>query len=188
MQQQAQDPSRQGYGAYNQGGYNQGNYNFPAAAFYGQYPGAPYGGNFQAQPVAFNRGRGRGAGFGQGPYGGRGGYMMGGAPGPYGAGFQNFGGRGGAMFGMRPRRKKPFVGGSLETQRQWEQQTLCCFFAQGLCKFGESCRFSHSDDGTRACQFGPQCRVGHGSRGSGDAASAPAPSAPTAQTADVKSA
>eukprot|EP00331_Platyophrya_macrostoma_P003367 CAMPEP_0176420468 /NCGR_PEP_ID=MMETSP0127-20121128/8624_1 /TAXON_ID=938130 /ORGANISM="Platyophrya macrostoma, Strain WH" /LENGTH=184 /DNA_ID=CAMNT_0017801069 /DNA_START=106 /DNA_END=661 /DNA_ORIENTATION=- len=114
MQQQAQDPSRQGYGAYNQGGYNQGNYNFPAAAFYGQYPGAPYGGNFQAQPVAFNRGRGRGAGFGQGPYGGRGGYMMGGAPGPYGVGFQNFGGRGGAMFGMRPRRKKPFVGGSLE--------------------------------------------------------------------------
>lgn len=179
--QQVQDPSRQAYGAYG-AGYSQPGYNFPTTAFYGQYPAAPYAANFQAQPVAFNRGgRGRGAGFPQGGYGGRGGYPpMGGAGGypPTGMGFHGgFGGRGGAMFGMRPRRKKPFVGGSLETQRQWEQQTLCCFFAQGLCKFGEVCRFSHSDDGSRACQFGSQCRVGHGSRTEGANPTAPAQAA-----------
>ena len=64
-------------------------------------------------------------------------------------------------------RKKPFVGGTLESQRLWEQSTLCCFFLQGQCKFSEGCRFSHDDDGKRSCQFGAQCRVGHGSRTEG---------------------
>lgn len=161
------DPSRQAYG-YAAAGYAQPQYGFPATAFYGQYP------QFQAQPQGFGRGggisaprggAGRGAAYPQGTPGyGRGGYGQQYAQMPMafpGGGF----GRGGMMFGMRPRRKKPFVGGSLETQRQWEQQTLCCFFVQGLCKFGEGCRFSHTDDGQRPCQFGSQCRVGHSNRG-----------------------
>jgi hypothetical protein len=71
-------------------------------------------------------------------------------------------GRGGAGFGMRARRKKPFVGGTLETQRQWEQQTVCCFFLQGQCRFADVCRFLHENDPTKGCQFGSACRVGHG--------------------------
>jgi len=164
---QTVDPSRQAYG-YAAAGYAQPQYGFPATtAFYGQYQ------QFQAQAQPFGRGVG-GAGGARGGAG-RGGaypqvasYGRGGGYAQYGQApmaFQGGFGRGGMMFGMRPRRKKPFVGGSLETQRSWEQQTLCCFFVQGLCKFGEGCRFSHADDGNRPCQFGSQCRVGHSGRG-----------------------
>jgi hypothetical protein len=56
------------------------------------------------------------------------------------------------------------VGGTLESQREWEQQNLCCFFLEGACKFGDRCRYSHDDDGNKGCQFGLSCRVGHASR------------------------
>eukprot|EP01084_Bolivina_argentea_P207963 354714_1 len=85
-------------------------------------------------------GRGRGgfggpAGFGinAGGFGNGGGFGGGGSfgnAGGFGAG--GFGGRGGGgLFGRGMRRKKPFVGGTLETQRQWEQSNLCCFSIQG---------------------------------------------------------
>lgn len=156
-----QDPNRQAYGGY--GGYQQMGYQ----AFYGQYP--QYG---QFPQGGFGRGRGRG-GFPGNGYG-RGGYPGQGYP-PMGMQYPGYSGRGGMMFAMRARRKKPFVGGSLETQRQWEQQTLCCFHLQGNCKFSEGCRFSHDDDGVRPCQFGAQCRVGHSSRVEGSTQ----PAAPT---------
>ena len=106
-------------------------------------------------------GFGRGGGgpmFGGGGYGGFGGAGAG--------GFGGFAGyRGGFRGGMHaPRRRKQFVGGTLESQREWEQQNLCCFFLEGACKFGDRCRYSHEDDGTKGCQFGLSCRVGHASR------------------------
>ena len=130
----------------------------PGMYAYGQYPYQQsgmyaYGG--QAAYVDPSGGRGRGAG-GRG----RGSFGMAG----FGINDGGFG-RGGMMFGRGMRRKKPFVGGTLETQRQWEQTSLCCFFVQGACKFGEGCRFSHDDDGKRSCQFGANCRMGHQNRG-----------------------
>eukprot|EP00331_Platyophrya_macrostoma_P006001 CAMPEP_0176425314 /NCGR_PEP_ID=MMETSP0127-20121128/11323_1 /TAXON_ID=938130 /ORGANISM="Platyophrya macrostoma, Strain WH" /LENGTH=172 /DNA_ID=CAMNT_0017806467 /DNA_START=39 /DNA_END=557 /DNA_ORIENTATION=+ len=135
---------------------------YPYAAVPAQYPGAGrypanYGYNY-GQQYAAPTGRGRGYG------------------GPVAAypQYPPFAGNGyGAPYGdagmmMRPRRKRAFVGGSLETQRQWEQSTLCCFSVQGGCKFGTHCRFSHEDDGKRPCQFGAHCRVGHGSRATGE--------------------
>lgn len=85
---------------------------------------------------------------------------------PAGAMYGRGVGGGGQMRGaFRPRgRKRPFVGGSLESQRQWEQTTLCCFYLQNQCKFAEGCRFLHQDDPTKPCQFGVGCRAGHGSR------------------------
>eukprot|EP00455_Lapot_gusevi_P054246 TRINITY_DN8651_c0_g1_i1.p2 TRINITY_DN8651_c0_g1~~TRINITY_DN8651_c0_g1_i1.p2 ORF type:complete len:166 (+),score=38.51 TRINITY_DN8651_c0_g1_i1:117-614(+) len=152
------------YGAYPV--YQQ--YNNAGAGFYGNA--------FPAQGQGMiPRGRGRGMGGFQGNpggFGGRGGYN----------GYQQQGmnpymqqgyGRGGAAFGMRARRKKPFVGGSLETQREWERNTLCCFHLQGHCKFQEGCRFAHEDDGERKCQFGDQCRVGHNARGAAPGAEQP---------------
>lgn len=147
--------------------------------FYGQYPQQGYQQQvYQQAPAGFGRGRGAGN-FGRGGfgYGGRGGYSA--APAGYEAGFGGFG-RGGMM--MRGRRKRPFVGGSLETQRQWEQSTLCCFSVQGQCKFGDHCRFSHTDDGVRQCQFGAQCRVGHNTR-AGVEQQAPAATVTEAPTA-----
>lgn len=147
---------------------------------YGTYPVYPqynagggfYGGGFpQQQGGMIPRGRGRGIGGFQGAPGAPGGFGRGGYGGGYQQGMgmnmymQQGYGRGGAAFGMRARRKKPFVGGSLETQREWERSTLCCFNLQGHCKFQEGCRFSHEDDGSRKCQFGDQCRVGHNARG-----------------------
>ncbi|CAD2214062.1 hypothetical protein AGDE_14281 [Angomonas deanei] len=92
--------------------------------------------------------RGRGVGYPSN----RGGFSR-------GTGFRGRG-RGGFV-----KRKKPFVGGSLETQREWERQTACCFFQQGNCKFGDNCRFLHEEiqEGVRPCQFGDTCRV-HGSQ------------------------
>ena len=101
------------------------------------------------------------AGRGRGGRGG--GFPPQGAGQGFGGGFG--GGRGGGM--MFGRRKKPFVGGTLETQRQWEQNNLCCFHLQGGCKFGDGCRFSHEDDGLRPCQFGANCRMGHQGRVAG---------------------
>ena len=71
---------------------------------------------------------------------------------------------GGFRGGLYPRRRKPFIGGSLESQREWERDNLCCFHIQGSCKFGDRCRYSHDDDGTKRCQFGLSCRVGHQTR------------------------
>ena len=119
-------------------------------------------------------GMGGGGGYGRGgfnPMGGMGG--MGGYGGPMGYG------RGGGMglgMGFRggmhaPRRRKQFVGGTLESQREWERQNLCCFYLQGQCKFADRCRYSHEDDGNKGCQFGLSCRVGHASRSGSQKAS-----------------
>lgn len=150
---QQQQPYNQAYG---RGGYPQG-YAAPQPQFnqqYAAYQQGPYyqqyPGNFmyQSSPQNFQGydmdGNGRG-GFQGGMRGGRG------------------GGRGGAM-GAPLRRKKPFVGGSLETQREWERKTACCFFQQGNCKFGENCRFLHDEikEGL-SCQFGENCRF-HGKK------------------------
>ncbi len=153
------------YGAYQQPSAYPTNF-APQQQFYANpYAAAPaaFPG---AYPTAFQQPRGRGMMMGgRGGFGGfRGGFQQQGyVPqqgfGGYGGGM---GGRGGGAFGMRARRKKPFVGGSLETQRQWEQQTVCCFFLQGQCRFSDGCRFVHENDASRGCQFGTQCRVGHG--------------------------
>ena len=152
-------------------------------------PGGQFGGGgYSSQPMRGGGGYGGGGGFGGGPAGGFGGPMgggygrggggasgpggfMGGPYGGFGGGFGagaygNYGGyRGGFRGGMHaPKRRKQFVGGTLETQREWEQQNLCCFHLQGQCKFAERCRYSHDDDGTKGCQFGLSCRVGHASR------------------------
>jgi len=106
-----------------------------------------------------------------GMYGGRGG--MGG---PMGGPMGGMGGGMGFRGGMHPpRRRKQFVGGTLESQREWEQQNICCFYLQGLCKFGDRCRYSHEVDDSKGCQFGLSCRVGHASRGAKTDAPAPAP-------------
>ena len=144
--------------AYPQQGHFQNPAVYPPQPQYSNHPAA-YGGAAQypirgAVPL---QARGRG-GFMPAPS--RGGYPA--FQGTYGG--NPYGSYAGAM-GFRGRRKKPFVGGSLETQRQWEQANLCCFFLQGQCKFGAKCRFSHDDDGVRPCQFGSQCRVGHNNRG-----------------------
>jgi len=138
-------------------------------AMYGQVP-----------PQAYGRGGGGGGGMGGMPpqaygfppgaaglYAQRGFPPMGyGAPMGYGRGMGGPGMGVGFRGGMHPpRRRKQFVGGTLETQREWEQQNLCCFFLQGQCKFAERCRYSHDDDGVKGCQFGLSCRVGHASRG-----------------------
>ncbi|KAG5497483.1 hypothetical protein JKF63_03746 [Porcisia hertigi] len=149
--------------AYNDGGYNmsqpmngmpQQGYSQSPVNYYQHPQGYPMGNPMynvmQGYPPAmpgYRGGRGRGDWYY--PSAGRGGYnnMRG--------GFR--GGRG--SFPMR--RKKPFVGGTLETQREWERQTACCFNLQGSCKFGDGCRFLHEEVEGRACQFGDRCRV-HG--------------------------
>ena len=182
------------YGAYQQPTTYQQPAAYPAFApqqqFYSAYGASPAA--FQgAYPGSFQQPRGRGMvmGGGRGGFGSpfRGGFQQQGyAPSAMG-GFGGVGGYGrGAPFGMRARRKKPFVGGSLETQRQWEQQTLCCFFLQGQCKFSDGCRFCHEDDGIRGCQFGQQCRVGHGSReGATNGQQAQQPQQPQVQQQDA---
>ncbi len=133
-------------------------YTAAPAAFPGAYP------SYQQARGGRGMMMGGGRGFGNPFRGGYQGQQQGYAPQgavAYGGGY---GGRGAGpgAFGMRARRKKPFVGGSLETQRLWEQQTVCCFFLQGQCRFSDGCRFLHESDATRGCQFGTQCRVGHG--------------------------
>lgn len=142
------DATRSGYPPQNSMGYGP----YPGPAYpqgydYPQHPSPMYGGGPQSYPNSrvYPFPQGRGVDFY--PRGGRGGGFRG------DQGFR--GGRGG------PRKKKSFVGGSLATQKEWEQQTACCFFLQGKCKFGENCRFLHEDSGERPCQFGDRCRV-HG--------------------------
>ena len=125
-----------------------GAYGFAPQPFMG-YAQPPYNGQNDG---GFRGGRGGGGR-------GRGGYFP---PGFQQQQPQPFGGRGG-QGGFRGRKKKPFHGGTLETQRQWEREHMCCFFLQGQCKFSEGCRFCHEDDG-KPCQFGDQCKVGHGNR------------------------
>ncbi len=137
----------------------------PQQQFYANAYGAAPAAFQGAYPSAFQQPRGRGMMMGGGRgYGNpfRGGFQQQGGYAPQAMGAFGGYGRGGAAFGMRARRKKPFVGGSLETQRQWEQQTVCCFFLQGQCRFSDGCRFVHENDASRGCQFGAQCRVGHG--------------------------
>ncbi|KAG5471882.1 hypothetical protein CUR178_02546 [Leishmania enriettii] len=148
---------------YNDGGYNmsrpmdgipQHGYNQPQVNYYQQPQSYPMGNPMYNVPQGYppmmpgyRSGRGRGGWYY--PSAARGFYsnMRG--------GFR--GGRG----GFPVRRKKPFVGGTLETQREWERQTACCFNLQGSCKFGDGCRFLHHNVEGRACQFGVKCRV-HG--------------------------
>eukprot|EP00758_Cryptobia_borreli_P004195 Tbor_TRINITY_DN4236_c0_g2::TRINITY_DN4236_c0_g2_i1::g.24060::m.24060 len=59
------------------------------------------------------------------------------------------------------RKRKPFHGGTLESQRDWEKSHVCCFHLQAQCKFADHCRFSHDIDSGLPCQFGDQCKVGH---------------------------
>lgn len=156
---------------YNNGGYGMGRpmdamqqqgYNQPPMNYYQQPQGYPMGNPMYNMPQGYppamqgyRGGRGRGGWYY--PNGSRGGY------GPMRGGFR--GGRG----GFPVRRKKPFVGGSLETQREFEHQTACCFHLQGSCKFGEGCRFLHDDVEGRPCQFGDKCRV-HGTAKESEAA------------------
>lgn len=102
---------------------------------YGQAGDLMQGGQYQGGRGLYGNGGGRGM-----MYGGRGGYR---------------GGRG----GFRGRKKRPFVGGSLETQKEFERRTACCFFLQGNCKFGDDCRFLHEGASGKPCQFGDKCRV-----------------------------
>jgi len=153
------------YGAYNTGAYQAQQQQYGA----GYVPRGRGGGRGGFNGGGFNGGGFNGGG-GRGAYGGAGGYQGGGSS------FNGYGGRGGiagGAFGQRGRRKKPFVGGTLETQRVWEQSTLCCFFLQNNCRFSEGCRFSHEDDGIRGCQFGSACRVGHGGRAGASTSSNP---------------
>lgn len=157
-------PYIQNRGGYGGGNYQQGGYPPQQQQYAPMYNGGggyyqPYNNAPFVQPAytGYN-----GQAPQQIPSYGRGGRGM-----PYSrvmpfAGAMGRGGRG--AFGMRARRKKPFVGGSLETQRQWERQTVCCFFLQGDCKFSEGCRFLHESSETRPCQFGVLCRVGHADR------------------------
>ncbi|KPA74013.1 putative mitochondrial zinc finger protein family member, putative (ZC3H34) [Leptomonas pyrrhocoris] len=169
--------------AYNNGGYNmnrlvddaqQQGYNQPPANYYQQPQGYPMGNPMYNAPQGYppmmpgyRGGRGRGWYY---PNGGRGGFsnMRG--------GFR--GGRGGYPI----RRKKPFVGGTLETQREWEQQTACCFYLQGNCKFGDACRFLHEDGEGHPCQFGDKCRV----HGTAKAAEGEQPAADSEAKKDAK--
>lgn len=156
---QVQQYNRPAYN--NNNGYNmnrpvdipQQGYNQAPANYYQQPQSYPMGNPMYNAPNGYppmmdgyRGGRGRGWYY---PNSGRGGYnnMRG--------GFR--GGRG----GFPVRRKKPFVGGTLETQREWERQTACCFYRQGNCKFGDACRFLHEDGEGHPCQFGDKCRV-HG--------------------------
>eukprot|EP00744_Colponema_vietnamica_P000471 GILI01000859.1.p1 GENE.GILI01000859.1~~GILI01000859.1.p1 ORF type:complete len:172 (-),score=29.28 GILI01000859.1:77-592(-) len=133
----------------------------PGPMGYAPYPQQGAFMNYQQQPYGGqNDGGYRGRGGGGGGRG-RGGQFF--VPGYQQQGPQMYGGRGGQPGAFRARKKKPFHGGSLETQRQWERAHICCFFLQGQCKFNDGCRFSHEDDG-KPCQFGDQCKVGHASR------------------------
>lgn len=38
----------------------------------------------------------------------------------------------------------------------------CCYYKQSFCKFGQECRFSHTDSPENPCQFGKECRFEHG--------------------------
>ena len=87
------------------------------------------------------------------------------------------------MMPFKPRR--PFVGGSLDSQKQWERANLCCFHLAGQCKFTDRCRFSHDDDGVRPCQFGQGCRMGHAGRALPDGVTSPPVPPPTAENAAV---
>lgn len=105
---------------------------------------------YASAPQQMYRGaaRGRGGNFAMGEsrgYRGRGAYR---------GAFRGARGRGQPF--MRHRRQ--FVGGSLETQREWEGKTACCFFRDGNCMFGATCRFLHEDGEGRPCQFGVKCR------------------------------
>nr|CCC94276.1 conserved hypothetical protein [Trypanosoma congolense IL3000] len=164
---QPQLVQNRGYGGYN--AYSHLSYpsqQYPASAHYpqaGYYPSYSQGGY---NPVPFQGFQGSVQGHvarGRASFvSGRGGGAVGYGRGAYFTG--SVGDRGRGCFGIRARRKKPFVGGSLETQRQWERQTVCCFFLQKNCKFVDACRFLHEDDGIKPCQFGAQCRVGHSGR------------------------
>ncbi|CBH16387.1 zinc finger protein family member, putative [Trypanosoma equiperdum] len=151
-----------GYNTYSHVGYPPQQYHapthYPQGGYYHSYPQGAYNPvHFQGfqNTVLGHMGRGRA------PYnGGRGGGGYG--RGAYVGGTTGDRGRGG--FGLRARKKKPFVGGSLETQRRWEKETTCCFFLQKNCKFYDACRFLHEDDGRRPCQYGEHCRVGHADR------------------------
>lgn len=70
-------------------------------------------------------------------------------------------------------RKRPFHGGSLETQKEWERSKLCCFHLQGRCQYGSACRFSHEDDGAQECQFEGHCKYGHNKRAAAQHPSTP---------------
>lgn len=61
------------------------------------------------------------------------------------------------------RKQKSFVGGTLESQREWEKKTACCFFLENSCRFGTLCRFAHCEDRVPGmdCQFGEKCQKGH---------------------------
>lgn len=150
-------PPQQGPTHYGQG-YPSPNYS-PQAYHYPQYPADPSGMMYNGVPQGFVGSpyqQGRARGYFYPPPGGRGGFNAG-----FRVGFR--GGRG----SFRGRKKKPFVGGSLETQRAWERETLCCFFMQDSCKFGDVCRFVHEVSNDRQCQFGEKCRV-HGAKQKAD--------------------
>lgn len=131
-------PYTSGYGdEYNQHQYyHQGPHGRSPPAFHSQQQMSAYQG--------YNQGYGRGGSY----HSPRGGYSRGISL---------------ANRGRLIRKKKPFVGGSLESQREWESQTACCFFLQGQCRFGERCRFVHDMNRTDLqCQFGEKCQKGHG--------------------------
>lgn len=172
--------------AYNNGGYNmnrpaedmqQQGYNQPPANYYQQPQGYPMGNPMYNAPQAYppmmpgyRGGRGRGWYY---PNGGRGG------------GFNNNmrGGFRGGRGGYPIRRRKPFVGGTLETQREYERETACCFYRQGNCKFGDACRFLHEDGEGHPCQFGEKCRV-HGTEKPAEEQEAAAPEASKEEKAE----
>eukprot|EP00796_Vickermania_ingenoplastis_P003590 gene3590-2531_t len=143
----------QGYNPapYNSG-YDQGSYNQQ-----GQYYPQPYGGSppYQNQhPMS-----GYNNHYNHGPAPSRGGMY------PPRGGYSRGGGLGSR--GRLSRKRKPFVGGTLESQREWESQTACCFFLQGVCRYGDRCRFLHDNRPDLKCQFGDKCQKGHNDRGNG---------------------